>query len=136
MHHLCAQWIPPNERSKFVTAYMGSSIGIALCYPFFGWVMSNWSWEPVFYLSAVLGTIWYAAWLYFVYDSPAQHPRIDPMELIYIQTSLGDTLHKEDEKVRIPWSAILRSTPVWINIFSQFGGIWCLFTLMAQGKKK
>jgi len=23
MHHLAANWIPPNERSKFVTAYMG-----------------------------------------------------------------------------------------------------------------
>lgn len=94
--------------------------------------MSYWSWEPVFYLSALLGTIWYAAWLYYVYDTPAQHPRIDPMELIYIQNALGDTLHKEDENVRIPWSAILRSKPVWINIFSQFGGIWFLFTLMAQ----
>lgn len=111
---------------------MGSSVGIALCYPFFGWIMSHWSWEPVFYSSALLGTIWYTAWLYYVYDSPAQHPRIDPMELIYIQNSLGDTLHNEDETVTIPWSAILRSRPVLINIFSQFGGIWCLFTLMAQ----
>ena len=23
MHHLASNWIPPNERSKFVTAYMG-----------------------------------------------------------------------------------------------------------------
>lgn len=99
MHHLTAQWIPPDERSKFVTSYLGSSIGIALFYPLFGYVMGQWTWETVFYLSALFGTCWYAAWLYFVYDSPDQHPRIDPMELIYIKKLLGNTLHDKNEKV-------------------------------------
>lgn len=99
MHHLTAQWIPPDERSKFLTSYLGSSISIAVFYPIFGYVMSMYSWESVFYLSAFFGTCWYAAWLYFVYDSPAQHPRIDPMERLYIEQSLQDSLHEKDKKV-------------------------------------
>lgn len=27
MHNMTALWIPKNERSKFVTAYLGSSVG-------------------------------------------------------------------------------------------------------------
>lgn len=55
--------------------------------------MSFWSWELVFYVSGVFGTIWYMAWLYFVYDSPDKHPRIDPAEKLYIQQALSDSVH-------------------------------------------
>lgn len=93
MHHLTAQWIPPNERSWFLTSYLGSSVGIAVCYPLFGFIISILGWESVFYMSGILGTLWYAAWLYFVYDSPAKHPRIDRSERLYIEESLNETLH-------------------------------------------
>lgn len=99
MHHLTAQWIPPNERSKFLTSYLGGSVCIALFYPIFGFVMSVWSWEWVFHITGVFGILWYAAWLYFVYDSPADHPRIDPMEKLYIDQCLEGTLHDSNDKV-------------------------------------
>lgn len=98
MHSMTARWIPPNERSKFVTAYLGSSVGTAVFYPIFGYILTYLSWEWVFHLSAVLGTIWYICWMYFVYDTPAHHPRIDPQERAYIETAIGDTC-KVTEKV-------------------------------------
>lgn len=91
MHSMTAQWIPPNERSKFVTAYLGSSVGTAVFYPIFGFILAHMSWEWVFHLSGVLGTIWYIAWIYFVYNTPAEHPRIDYEERVYIEASLGDS---------------------------------------------
>lgn len=93
MHHLAGVWIPPNERSKFMTAYLGSSVTIAVFYPIFGFILSVWSWESVFYVSGILGSIWYAFWLYFVYDSPDSHPRIDPVEREYIKQSLSGSVH-------------------------------------------
>lgn len=93
MHHLTAQWIPPNERSKFLTSYLGSSVGIAVFYPLFGYIISSFAWETVFYVSGIFGTLWYVAWLYFVYDSPAKHPRIDIEERLYIEKSLCKTVH-------------------------------------------
>lgn len=73
---------------------------IAVFYPVFGFVMTIWSWEWIFYISGLCGIAWYAAWLYLVYDSPAQHPRIDPMERLHIEESLKGTLHESLEKVR------------------------------------
>jgi MFS family permease len=66
MHHLTGKWIPPNERSKFVSAYQGNSIGIAIAYPLFGFVIKASSWEWAFHLCGIAGVIWYMFWLYFV----------------------------------------------------------------------
>lgn len=63
-------------------------------YPMFGFLMSIWSWQSIFHVSGVFGTLWYVAWLYFVYDSPDKHPRINPIEKAYIQECLGDSVHE------------------------------------------
>lgn len=98
MQSMTAQWIPPNERSHFVTAYLGGSVGTAVFFPIFGYILSYLSWEWVYHLSALMGTIWYCCWLYCVYDTPAKHPRIDPAERAYIEHAIGDTC-KVDKKV-------------------------------------
>ncbi|XP_061389145.1 vesicular glutamate transporter 1-like [Musca vetustissima] len=131
MHVLTAKWIPPNERSKFVTAYMGSSVGIAVFYPLFGYIMHWGSWVWVYHFCGILGTAWWLGWLYFVYDTPAQHPRISEEELRYIEVALGTTVQRSPA-VGTPWKEILLSRPVWMNVIAQFGVIWGLFTLMTQ----
>lgn len=69
MHGMTAKWIPPNERSKFVTAYLGSSIGVAIAYPMFGLIIKLSSWEWVFHACGIVGIVWYMFWLYFVSQS-------------------------------------------------------------------
>ncbi|XP_035901461.1 sialin [Anopheles stephensi] len=137
MHHMAGQWIPPNERSKFVTAYLGSSVGVALNFPLFGYIISWTSWEYVFHFCGIFGTVWYVAWLYFVYDSPAEHPRIHPNERKYIESSLGITEHsagrrEHQDEQRTPWKQIILSKAMWMTVIAQWGGIWGLFTLMTQ----
>lgn len=68
-----------------------------------------------------------------VYDSPEMHPRIHPQEREYIIQTLGSSVMRGGEKrPKVPWKAILRSRPVWINALAQWGGIWGLFTLLTQ----
>ncbi len=105
--------------SKFVTAYIGSSIGVSICYPIFGFIMKATSWENVFHFCAISGTIWYILWVYFVYDSPERHPRIHEKEKEYILQSLGSTVVRESKKLETPWRAILTSIPMWMNIVAQ-----------------
>lgn len=130
MHTMAGRWIPPNERSKFVTAYLGSSMGVAITFPLFGFVISWTSWEWVYHLCGIIGVLWFVAWWYFVYDSPAQHPRISLEERTYIEKSLGTSVQKDAGP--IPWKAIMSSKAVWMIIIVQWGGIWGLFTLMIQ----
>lgn len=131
MHNMTAQWIPPNERSKFVTAYLGSSIGIAVCYPLFGYIIAWSSWEWVYHFSGIIGIIWYLGWYFLVYDTPAKHPKITPREQQYIQKALGSSIQLS-KKEATPWKAILTERAVWMTVVAQWGGIWGLFTLMTQ----
>lgn len=95
MNGIISQWIPPNERSRFMSAYMGGSVGIALFYPIFGFITTISSWEWIFHFSTVMVIIWFIIWQYCVYDSPAQHPRIDLSELNYITETIGDSVQKD-----------------------------------------
>ncbi|CAH1999139.1 unnamed protein product [Acanthoscelides obtectus] len=131
MHNLTASWIPPNERSKFVTSYLGSSVGVAITYPICGFVIDRWGWEVVFYSSGFTGTVWFAAWWLLIYDNPHEHPRITHNEREYIVNSLGQSVAKD--KAPVPWGAILTDRTVLMNIVAQVGGVWGFFTLMTNG---
>lgn len=131
MHHMTGKWIPPNERSKFVTAYLGSSVGVAAFYPLFGYVMHWTSWEWVYLMCGIIGTIWWFCWLYFVYNTPAEHPRINSSEQRYIEKALGTSVNHANLG-SIPWRRIVTSRGVWMNVIAQWGGIWGLFTMMTQ----
>lgn len=135
MHHLVGQWIPADERSSFVSSYLGSSMGVAIFYPTFGWIMREFSWEYIFHFCGFVGLIWFVCWNYFVYDTPALHPRINPIELNYIHEKLGSSLQLNETGVKrkIPWSQIVKSRGLWVNTIAQFGGIWGLFTILTQG---
>uniref|UniRef100_A0A8D9FAW6 Sialin n=2 Tax=Cacopsylla melanoneura TaxID=428564 RepID=A0A8D9FAW6_9HEMI len=131
MHYLVAHWIPPNERSIFMTSYLGSSFGLALSYPLCGFVIDLLGWEAAFYITGAIGVVWYLVWMYMVYDTPDQHPRISVDEKEYIQSALGDTV--SSKKLPVPWGTILTSVPVWSTMLVQWGVGWGLHTLMTQG---
>lgn len=133
MHQLVGKWIPSNERSRFVTAYLGCSLGVAIFYPLFGYIIKISCWEWVFHSSFIIGTIWFILWQYFVFDSPAVHPRIEPTEKNYILKVLGSSVvQSAKDKPPIPWRAILTSRCVWMATICQVGGLWSLFTLVTQ----
>lgn len=114
---MLALWVPPLERSKFAAVvyagnyfffhyiinliyhicfYVGANFGTVISLPVSGWLCSLefWGgWPLAFYLFGGLGIIWYAFWLIFVFDTPAQHTKIDPLERAYIEA----TVEKKDE---------------------------------------
>ncbi|KAJ6646778.1 Sialin [Pseudolycoriella hygida] len=131
MYDIVSRWIPPNERSTFVTAYIGGSVGLAIFYPIFGYILTVSSWEWIFHFSAMASLIWFIFWQCCVYNSPAEHPRIDSSELNYITKALGDSVQNH-QNVSIPWISILTSFPLWITIIGFWGSVWQILTLMIQ----
>lgn len=131
MHDMTAKWIPPNERSRFVSAYLGSSVGAAITYPLCAAVCNAFGWEAAFHVTSALGVVWYCFWFFLVYDSPQIHPRITDDEKNYILDNI--TGYVEDtEETKIPWTSIFTSVPVWITVLAQWGSAWGFLTLMTQ----
>lgn len=131
---MAGQWIPPNERSQFATAFLGTSIGVGVFYPFFGYILSIATWEWVFHLSGLIGIVWSIAWVYLVYDSPDEHPRINPIERDYINAALGDSVHKQNNRseIQIPWKHIFQDRAFWMIVVAEWAGVWGVYTMQMQ----
>ena len=70
-----ANWIPPESRGLGIgIAIGGIGLGSALTPPIAAWVMVNWRWQTVFYLSAALGLVMGLLWWTLARDRPEEHP--------------------------------------------------------------
>lgn len=131
-HALVARWSVPQYRSLVVGAIIvGGDTGVIvgtfmsgfLCdYGFAG------GWPSAFYVSGMVGCVWFVGWILLCYSSPSTHPRISTDERKYWETVIGPT----DLAVRpsAPWRQIFTSIPVWAVAVALFANNWGYFTLV------
>lgn len=124
--------------------------------PLSGWLCSLelWGgWPLAFYLFGGLGIVWYVFWLLFVYDTPDQHPTIDPQEREYIQRSvepkdglviyfhqkhliifiyLFNSNYYQLKDPGVPWFEVFTSLPMWAITITQCGQSWAFYTLLTD----
>ncbi|XP_059476219.1 sialin-like [Neocloeon triangulifer] len=129
MHVMASQWFPPHERSKFVSTYMGNSVGIAVTYPLCGVLIDAFGWESAFYVPGVLCLFWCVWWWFCAFDSPASHPRITKEELTYLDRNV--VISKR--KLKLPLKCILTSIPFWALVVANVGTIWAFMTIITYG---
>lgn len=132
MYAIVAPWIPPVERSRFMSSFQGFSIGIGLTYPLCGFIIAHFGWRPVFYTTGTIGVLWCIMWYFLAFDTPSDHPRISPQELEYIELNVSAEI-KEHQGMRVPWKAIFTSLPAWAIGITTFGRIWVHYTFIMQG---
>ncbi|XP_053993180.1 sialin-like [Hylaeus volcanicus] len=134
MHSMLAHWVPPLERNKFAgVVYAGVNFGTVISLPVSGWLCSLelWGgWPLAFYLFGGLGIVWYAFWLIFIFDSPAQHTTIDPLERAYIEATAEKT--NEGSQPGVPWLSVFTSLPMWAIAITQCGQAWAFYTLLTE----
>jgi MFS transporter, ACS family, glucarate transporter len=70
-----ANWMPADARGLGIgIAIGGIGFGSAITPPLAAWVMVNWRWQTVFYLSAALGLLMGVLWWILARDRPEEHP--------------------------------------------------------------
>lgn len=62
---------------------------------FTGILTENYGWQYAFYIPALITAVLTIIWFVVVYDSPAQHPRINKDECEYIENALGSKVSKK-----------------------------------------
>ncbi|XP_034952243.1 sialin [Chelonus insularis] len=127
---LASVWIPPMERSKFMSNMIASSLGAAITMPICGFLIASLGWESVFYVTGGLSFVWSIVWLVVIFDSPAQHPRITDNERRYIEEAIGNTSSKKVHAV--PWKSIFTSMPVWSIVIIHCCNVFGFFTVINQ----
>ncbi|XP_047535269.1 sialin [Vanessa atalanta] len=127
---MASKWIPPMDRSKFMSNMMASSLGAAITMPICGFLIAHFGWESAFYFTGIIGVMWSVAWFAVVYDSPAQHPRISDTERNYLMKALPQDTNKGHTAV--PWRHMLLSAPVWAIVVTHGASVFGYFTVVNQ----
>lgn len=119
-----ARWIPVRERgiaNGWIFAGVGAGAGLTP--PLITYLMVHYGWRSSFWACAVIGFVAGAVWFFAARDNPAQHPRVSTAELTAIESGLtvrGDSAHRRQRDVLVPWSRVVRSREVWAVSISYF----------------
>ncbi|KAM0727450.1 Sialin [Formica fusca] len=133
MYAVIGHWIPPVERSRFMSSFQGFSIGIGLTYPLCAFIIVHFGWRAVFYTTGSIGLVWCIFWYCCAFDTPASHPRISKLELRYIQECVRNQVIGANEDMPVPWKSILTSWPAWAIGITTFGRIWVHYVFIIPG---
>jgi ACS family glucarate transporter-like MFS transporter len=102
-----ANWMPPDSRGLGIgIAIGGIGLGSALTPPLAAWVMVNWGWQTVFYLSAALGLVMGLLWWTLARDRPDQHP------WAHHSAALTDS-ERSDRGPKHFWMSLFKNPTIW-----------------------
>jgi len=126
-NRLVATWFPSQERgiaNGIIFAGVGAGAGIAP--PLITRINSQWGWHWSFWISAVLGLVAGAVWMFLTRDTPDRHPWITREENDYIKAGLPV---KAPAQEPLPWSAIFgnRHVIALTLSYSAFGYVAYIF---------
>lgn len=134
LYGLVPRWTPKSQLGIAIgfiqlSGNLGSIITMPICaflaeYGFAG------GWPSIFYVFGMVGIIFLLPWYYFVYDTPAVHPRISQSERDFIQNNLSISNGKR--QLLVPWKQILTSRKVWAIAIARFSGGWSGLFLMSK----
>jgi ACS family glucarate transporter-like MFS transporter len=112
-NRVVANWMTPQSRGIGIgIAIGGIGLGSAITPPLAAWIMVNWGWQTVFYLSAGLGLLMGLLWWMLARDHPAEHP--------WIRYSIApSTPGGRSDGVHPPFHASLLQNPtIWWLVLS------------------
>lgn len=97
-------WFPQRERGMAIGWYTASEyVGLAFLTPFLAWLVTDFGWQYVFFVTGGIGIAVAAIW-YFIYREPTQYQGINQDELTYINE--GEAVTAAPEGGKIPWREI------------------------------
>jgi len=127
-HAIYARWIPFNERTRAV-AFTNSGIaaGTVFGYVVAAAIISNYSWEWIFYLFGVLGVFWYFFWSKSVTSYPEDNKNISHHELQLIKNEAP----ANSSPLSIPFLKLASNGPFMAIAVATFCNNWSLYTFLS-----
>ena len=114
-----AEWFPRKERALATGIFnSGTSVGVVMALLVTPWILVNYGWQEVFWITGALGFVWLIFWLA-LYDIPGRKKRITPAELELIQEDYGSSLN-ETGKTNIKWYKLFSYPQTWAFVTGKF----------------
>ncbi len=118
-NRLVASWIPSKERG-FANGliFAGVGVGAGIAPPLITTIMLSHSWQVAFYVSAAIGVVVLAIWLFLARNEPGKHPLVTQGELAHIKAGLPAA--PEVKRKVAPWSAVILNRNVALLTLAYF----------------
>jgi MFS transporter, ACS family, aldohexuronate transporter len=113
-----SEWFPKRERALATGIFnSGTSIGVVLALIIVPWILRNYGWHEVFWMTGGIGFIWLIFWLIF-YDIPARQKRLSAAEYSLITNGKNnDPLSgKTKGQAKIKWYKLFTFPQTWALI--------------------
>jgi len=118
-----AEWFPKSERGVATGIFnAGASVGVVAALMIAPWILANYGWQEVFWITGALGFLWLIFWLIF-YQIPQKQRRLSKKELDYIvagqektETEREREGEREGERVSVSWGRLFSFRQTWAYI--------------------
>jgi ACS family glucarate transporter-like MFS transporter/ACS family D-galactonate transporter-like MFS transporter len=125
-----ASWFPTNERGTASAIFNAAQYFAAVVFtPLMAWLTHAFGWQTVYVVMGAIGLMLALTWLKFM-KNPADHPRVSPAELEYIQSGGGIvTGHQGQGKTR---AQAIEKAGGWTLVRQLLGNRMLLGVYLAQ----
>ena len=129
--NMIAKWVPARERSFLVTIiFNGNQAGTIITLAICGYVAEKLGWQWIFYIFGAVGGMTASLWIFFVHNSPNDHPTISEQEKDFIYGDIEVSRH--DKAPPAPYIKIFCSLPVWSLVIVYLGSGWVYYALLTE----
>ncbi|MFM6852730.1 MAG: MFS transporter [Sphingopyxis sp.] len=123
------EWFPQRERAFAIGLFnAGANVGAIITPLLVPALVVMFDWRVAFYVTGIFGILWLVAW-WALYRSPADHGRVTPGELAWIQQDPADPVEP------IGWFRLLTVRESWAYALGKFfiDPIWWFFLFWLPG---
>ena len=135
VHGVLGRWSPTAEKSIISgIVFSGLQNGSGFAMIFGGLICKKLGWPSIFYVFGGAGVVAATFWIFFVYDSPCEHPSISEEEKLYILSSHNTEVSRTSETSNdnVPWLDMLLSLPVWAISAFCFTHDWITYLILTD----
>jgi ACS family hexuronate transporter-like MFS transporter len=112
-----SEWFPKKERGLATGIFnSGTAVGVVLALIIVPWILRNYSWHEVFWITGAIGFVWLIFWL-ILYDLPSKQKYLAPEEYKIIRNGEENTISKDiDSRIQIKWHKLFSFPQTWALI--------------------
>lgn len=117
---IVVNWASLKQHGLFISLLSSfSQISVMFTMPVAGELCeSQWGWESVYYVHAVLSGVLFVAWFWYYRNNPVHHPKITETELEKIHRGKGDIVeHEKAPIMKILTNPVMLA--VWLSAFGE-----------------
>lgn len=115
-----AEWFPKKERGLATGIFnAGTSVGVIVALLIAPWILVNYGWQSVFWITGAVGFVWLIFWMW-LYEIPSKQKHVSPAERDYILQGQEAHSNSVNGNVKVQWYKLFSLPQTWAYITGKF----------------